>query len=375
MKRRDQSVTRLMCRLAGILALALGNVPTAQAEVIKDFQPILYDTATPDRLYLVGPITDARAPVRLNQALARYPDADTLVLASGGGHVYLALPMAYTVRSAGLKTHIAEGQACESACAYLFFAGTERSADGPLGVHQLSVADNSLGTEQVALANIVTAYEAFGVPNVVLSRMLATPPEGMYRFSPGEMTRLGMLEAATRTIPSERDAPVSQHTVWVPAFFPELARNEAPMTLYEACSSKSSNTSCNVLWGLVSGAEGQILKAWWVGTNSNTPHMVQGSPLEQSEAIDFKPNGIVRDGNLTVLFDPRNAKVAGQEQRYGGVSPISFEDTDLWTAEQRAADHFGLFDISALPILKYSFRVRWERPHSGIRRGCNRRKT
>jgi ATP-dependent protease ClpP protease subunit len=174
----------------GVMVTISGN--EAPAEVVSDLAPIVYDTETPDLLYLSGTI-DIRTPVLLSQALGRYPDIRTLVISSPGGSVYAALAMSYNIRLTGLKTHIEADGSCTSACAYLFFAGAERTAEGPLGVHQLSSGSDSLAAGQVALADIIKAYSDFNVPAQVLNRMLMTTADEMFMFRPNEMTELGLI--------------------------------------------------------------------------------------------------------------------------------------------------------------------------------------
>ena len=200
----------------GLTALALlgaGWAGAVQAEVITEYEPFLYDTETPEVLRLEGAINH-RAAVLFKLALNDFPKVTTLSLSSEGGSVYAALPAAYDVRVAGLKTVIPEDATCASACSYLFFAGAERMAEGRLGVHQIATSSDSLSDGQVTLGDIFKAFEDFGVPTSVISRMMRTPADSMYLFDPAEMERLGLLgpvPGATE-VPVEAPAQVAEPT-------------------------------------------------------------------------------------------------------------------------------------------------------------------
>lgn len=205
-----------------VMTLALlgtaANGLAARADVITEYEPFVYDTEHPEVLELVGAINH-RAAVLFKLALNDFPDVTTLSLASEGGSVYAALPAAYDVRVAGLKTTIPQGATCASACSYLFFAGAERSAEGRLGVHQIATSTDSLSAGQVTLGDIFKAFEDFGVPTSVISRMMRTPADSMYLFDPEEMDRLGLLGPVPGAAPEPE-----------PAAEPEPAPEPAPVT-------------------------------------------------------------------------------------------------------------------------------------------------
>ncbi len=174
-------------------AATMATMPTvASAEVITAFTPFIHDTDRPEILTLEGTI-DGRTPDMFQRALERFEGVTTLELASNGGSVYDALPLAYFVRRVGLKTDIPGGKNCASACSYLFFAGVGRDAEGRLGVHAIAMPSNDLKAGQRALGEIFRAFEDFGVPSVVHTRMMATPAENMYWFEPAEMIALGLI--------------------------------------------------------------------------------------------------------------------------------------------------------------------------------------
>jgi hypothetical protein len=99
-----------------------------------------------------------------------------------GGGGQRQVPIAYEVHERGLATHIPQGTSCESACAFLFFAGTSRSANGRLGVHQIASSSNELAEGQQALGDIFHALEEWGVPSTVFVDMMNTPATRIHYY-------------------------------------------------------------------------------------------------------------------------------------------------------------------------------------------------
>ncbi len=234
------SIGAKLRRLAAFALLGtVVHTPGASAEVITEFAPFRYDTERPEVLELAGAI-GIRTGVLFKLALAEFPEVTTLSLASGGGSIYVALPAAYDVRAAGLKTTIPEGETCASSCTYLFFAGVERSAEGRLGVHRIDIGTDSLTAGQVTLGDIFKAFEDFGVPTPVISRMMRTPTESMYLYDPLEMEKLGLLGPVDglgiEPEPAPAPAPVANaepNPVAQPPRQdeePEIAAEEEPVT-------------------------------------------------------------------------------------------------------------------------------------------------
>lgn len=181
---------------SAIAGLILAMLPAgANAEMITDYAPFFYNTGSPGILRLEGEI-NVRSPLSFNRVLRQYPAITTLELSSPGGSVYAALTMAPDIRDAGLKTVIPVGAQCFSACAFMFFAGAERAAEGELGVHQVSAAN--LASGQFAVGDIVAVLDEFDVPSEVLVKMLQTPSEDMYVMSPGEMQQFGLLAIVSK---------------------------------------------------------------------------------------------------------------------------------------------------------------------------------
>lgn len=145
----------------------------------------------PEYIYLSGDIWDD-APAAFLRILRFQPKAKVLVLDSDGGYIDPALIVAKEVRARGLDTYVMQGTQCNSACAYVFLAGTNRRVDGRLGVHQLASSDNDLAKGQVALAEVFSTLRTFGVSDGVITLMLATKPDDMHHFTRAEMAALAI---------------------------------------------------------------------------------------------------------------------------------------------------------------------------------------
>ena len=122
------------------------------------------------------------------QLVAANPGLDTVSLDSPGGYVIPALDMARVVNAKGLKTTVPGGDGCHSSCSLIFLAGKERVADGQLGVHQISGVDDPSLTQTV-ISEIYEELVRFNTPSYLVSRMLRTPPDEIYIFSPEELER------------------------------------------------------------------------------------------------------------------------------------------------------------------------------------------
>ena len=163
----------------------------------------------PDVLVLNADIT-ATTPDEFITALAARPEARILVLNSPGGGVDSALQMAREIRSRGMSTYVAPDMGCYSACAYMFFAGVDRRADGELGVHQISAEIADLVLAQTTLGDLLDALEEFGVAQPVISHMLRTPPEEMYVFTPQQVAEYGINRGAPIAVTVTIDQPIDE---------------------------------------------------------------------------------------------------------------------------------------------------------------------
>lgn len=162
----------------------------------------------PDVIALNAEI-DGATPRDFDRAIAERPGARIVVLNSPGGAVDSALVVAQEIRRRGLKTYVPSKMGCYSACAYIFFAGSDRQADGELGVHQISTEVADLVLAQTTLGDVLDALDEFGVTQQVISHMLRTPPEDMYVFSRLELSELEINRGTPFSVRVAVDGPVA----------------------------------------------------------------------------------------------------------------------------------------------------------------------
>lgn len=160
-------------------------------QVTQSFGVFSLPADQPEVIMLNGEVTYTLAS-DFTRALAARPGADVIVLNSPGGYVDNALQVAREVRRRGMSTLVASGMGCYSACAYIFFAGTPRYAEGELGVHQISAEVADLVLAQTTLSDVLDALDEFGVEQDIITVMLRTPPEQMYIFTVTEIAQLGI---------------------------------------------------------------------------------------------------------------------------------------------------------------------------------------
>jgi hypothetical protein len=151
--------------------------------------PFFLPDADETTIALAGDIK-AGAALDFIRAYRKRPTARVVTLSSNGGSVDEGLLVAHQVHDKGLATHVPAGTGCYSACAYIFFAGKERMADGELGVHQIYGDGVSAADAQIALSDVLDALEDFDVPQEVVSSMLRTRPEDMHIFTERELAAL-----------------------------------------------------------------------------------------------------------------------------------------------------------------------------------------
>ena len=85
---------------------------------------------------------DRRSAAEFDLLLARYPQTELIALDSPGGLVIPALEIAEKIDQRAIDTVILDDSKCYSACSLMFMAGAARSAEGKLGVHQISGTDD-----------------------------------------------------------------------------------------------------------------------------------------------------------------------------------------------------------------------------------------
>ena len=208
--------------------------------------------AAPEIIALNAEITGT-TPRDFERALALRPEARIVVLNSPGGAVGGALAMAEEIRRRGLSTFVPAGLGCYSACAYVYFAGRQRQADGELGVHQISTDIDDLVSAQATLGDVLDALETFDVRQPVISFMLRTPPDDMHVFSAAEIADFGINRGAPITVALSAEDLVGSDVFAGGAVYVQLSR------LSGAGEAQRSLAYLERRWGaLFGGAQAEV---------------------------------------------------------------------------------------------------------------------
>jgi len=181
-----------------LAALALVSMTNYAVGAERNYGSFVLDTDIPDTLFFLDEIR-SNDSFELRKALRNH-DIKNIVLASPGGNVWEALNMAGIIFDKKLRTFIPSETDCESACAFLFFAGHERLARGKLGVHQAYSRNykekKSVGqtqfTTQFTVSEIIGFLNEFKTPAFVFERMFQDIE--MYYFDPTELRQLNSLD-------------------------------------------------------------------------------------------------------------------------------------------------------------------------------------
>lgn len=172
----------------GLNQLALSQVRLPTLFAAPDILPVTKGVA-----FLEGEI-DFHSYNGLKNALAAFPDLDTLNLDSPGGRIPAARGLALVVAAAGLKTHVTG--ICASACTLVLVAGSKRSmdADAKIGFHGYRLLSNTPFLDvQKEQARDMDYFKRRGVSAEFLDHVFATPFEDMWLPTKAELLTSGVL--------------------------------------------------------------------------------------------------------------------------------------------------------------------------------------
>ncbi len=159
----------------------------------------------------IAPGDAGRIPDLLSDRVESAPAPEALLLNSPGGSVEDALAIGRAVRRLGLRTEVAAGDVCLSACPYLLAGGTTRAvnAEGAVGVHQHYFGESGVLPAFLAVEDVqhgqgaVMAYlDEMGIDPLLMQPALTTPPDEIYILLPEELDRYALVSEDT-----ERSAP------------------------------------------------------------------------------------------------------------------------------------------------------------------------
>ena len=164
----------------------------------------LHTADVPNALFFFNDIEEYDS-FELRRALRNH-EIEIVVLGSDGGSVLEGLNMAGIIYDRGITTYVPKlpkDMGCYSACAYMYFGGKTRQADGVLAVHQTgyygSEADKSQRkvsevqqNTQFTVSEIIGFLNEFETPPWVYEKMFRS--RDFYEFSKEEKARLASRE-------------------------------------------------------------------------------------------------------------------------------------------------------------------------------------
>ena len=162
----------------------------------------LHTTTVPNALFFFNDIKEYDG-FELRRAMRNH-EIDTVVLASNGGSVFEGLNMAGIIHDNELTTYVPRlpgKMGCYSACAYMFFAGKIRLAEGILAVHQAGAYDAELDkskqqlgqtqqSTQFTVSEIIGFLNEFQTPPFVYEKMFRS--RDFYEFDKTEKDQLSV---------------------------------------------------------------------------------------------------------------------------------------------------------------------------------------
>lgn len=169
---------------------------------ISLYGSFLHTANVPNALFFFNDIEEYDG-FELRRAMRNHA-IDTVVLASNGGNVFEGLNMAGIIHDNELTTYIPQlpdEMGCYSACAYMFFGGKIRLAEGILAVHQTGAYDveldkskQQLGQTQQAtqftVSEIIGFLNEFQTPPFVYEKMFRS--RDFYEFDKIEKNQLSV---------------------------------------------------------------------------------------------------------------------------------------------------------------------------------------
>lgn len=193
-----------MAKILTMIFVLMGSMLEAQENPLglTFFGSFLHTDRVPNALFFFSDI-EPNDSFELRHAF-RTHEIDTIVLASSGGSVWEGLNMAGIIFDKKITTYIPKlpnGKGCYSACAFMFFAGQAKLADGELGVHQVGAYNEDVDRQKKTLgetqqitqfttSEIIGFLNEFGTPPWVYERMFRS--REIYLFSQEEKADLGV---------------------------------------------------------------------------------------------------------------------------------------------------------------------------------------
>lgn len=115
-------------------------------------------------------------------------------LNSAGGNFLEGVKLAEAIRFARIATVVPKGAPCASACFLAFAAGSEKFASysASVGVHGVSEPDGRETTAaKSATVSMARVSKELGVPDIIIGKMVVTPPDQIIWLNPNELRAMG----------------------------------------------------------------------------------------------------------------------------------------------------------------------------------------
>ena len=193
----------MMRKILTLLFATIASLVSAQDENPFDitfYGSFLHTDDVPNALFFFNDIEEYDS-FELRRALRNH-EIDTVVLGSNGGSVFEGLNMAGIIYDRNIATYVPElpsEMGCYSACAYMFFGGKVRQADGVLAVHQTGAYGSDVDKSkrevsevqqntQFTVSEIIGFLNEFDTPPWVYEKMFRS--RDFYVFDRDEKNRL-----------------------------------------------------------------------------------------------------------------------------------------------------------------------------------------
>lgn len=203
---RGWAVTAQVLTAFGLLSFA-GTLTTTLLPQLKELTLIALD------LDPMGPVDakismDGRSLVlqgtlgtgsteRVRRLLEAAPGIRAVTLQSPGGRLKEGEDIAALVREYGLDTYVESH--CESACTYVFLAGSHRAAapNARIGFHRPSFVGDDKLLEAEMLNRMQAVYRDAGISQRFLNKIAATPADSMWYPTRDELVLNGVINRAS----------------------------------------------------------------------------------------------------------------------------------------------------------------------------------
>jgi hypothetical protein len=119
-------------------------------------------------------------------------------LDSSGGDVLAAIRIGRKVREAQMHAEISPAAVCQSACVFVLAGAVVRESYGEVAIHRAYFRDLPAGLSQAEVTRRIRRLDGdiraylreMNVPEALLDRMRAVPPDQMERLTPTELSRM-----------------------------------------------------------------------------------------------------------------------------------------------------------------------------------------